>query len=232
MQKVNRSLFGCRLDNGLEAKCMFANAAVSKEGGSKDVTLPSDAQPHIWQIDFKTWIKSNSWQPMVKKISIRKNLLIHFMLILNQNSVILLKSFIIVWDFIHIWVVREPGWGFSLNEQWLAISPSHTDIDHWISEQSWNSLQMIMAESDNSNFTLSGIAYFRGLQGAHQSTLSLAWQGKGATGWNYSKVVIRGEGEECHAHLNAQAVPEPCCISCTVDWDLSKSTRVVLKLLS
>lgn len=61
-----------------------------------------------------------------------------FGLKLSRNSIISLESFIIRPDFIHIWSQRKPlalerGWGYSLNEQWLAILPSYIDIDQWIS---------------------------------------------------------------------------------------------------
>lgn len=61
-----------------------------------------------------------------------------FGLKLSRNSIISLESFIIRPDFIHIWAQRKPlalerGWGYSLNEQWLAILPSYIDIDQWIS---------------------------------------------------------------------------------------------------
>lgn len=56
---------------------------------------------------------------------------------LSRNCILLLESFMIRADFLHIRPLRkpsalEPGGGHSLNEQWLAISPSHIDIDQWV----------------------------------------------------------------------------------------------------
>lgn len=56
-QKSNSSLLDCRFDNGLQAKCVCASAAVSTEGGSQDVTFvfchSAFRFSGVWQWDFK-----------------------------------------------------------------------------------------------------------------------------------------------------------------------------------